>query len=179
MKKILGNAALMVALLGSSSVWATDVPGAEGTGNLSFLGAVSNGTCVVSGHNIAHDLGDISFDDVSAAQEWQRFTIYDDNFHVTGCPSSVTKVKIKPTATALSGGWGTWGWVANAGTAKGVALHIAGPGGNWDLSSTRTVSITKGGVTVIPVKHEIARSIEKKPDVGTLDFKIQYSFEFE
>ncbi|EPF6932630.1 fimbrial protein [Salmonella enterica subsp. enterica serovar Muenchen] len=181
MKKILENAALMVALLGSVNVWAADAPGAEGTGNLSFLGSVSNGTCVVSGHNIAHDLGDVNFDDVSAASSWQRLTVYDDNFHVMGCPSSVTEVKITPTATALSGGWGTYGWVENTGTAKGVTLHIYDPfGKNWDLSSTKTVSVTKGGVTVIPVKHEFARSGNgDKPNVGTIDFKIQYSFEFE
>ncbi|ENR2730932.1 hypothetical protein ACEU9L_004837, partial [Salmonella enterica] len=158
-----------------------DVSGAEATGNLSFLGSVSNGTCIVSGHNIAHDLGEVSIDDVTALANWGHLNDFNDVIHVTGCPSSVTKVKIKPTATELSSTWGTYGWVKNGGTAKGVAAHITAPDkSNWDLKVTKVVNITKGGVTSIPIVHTVARvGTGEVPDVGTLDFKIQYSFEFE
>lgn len=181
MKKILENAALMVALLGSVNVWAADVPGAESTGNLSFLGSVSNGTCVVSGHNIAHDLGTVNIDDVTALGSWGHLKDFDDVIHVTGCPSNVTKVKIKPTATGLTSSWAVYGWIKNEGTAKGVAVHITAPNkSNWDLSKTQVVNITKGGVTSIPIVHTVARvGTGEVPNVGTLDFKIQYSFEFE
>ncbi|EHM9717037.1 hypothetical protein KF397_005097, partial [Salmonella enterica subsp. enterica serovar Oranienburg] len=133
-------------------------------------------TCVISGENITHDLGNISKQALLSQGDWSALQQYDDTISVSGCPTTFNTVNIAFDYKALPG-WGIYGWVDNTGTAKGVALKLLrgqGGGGFAPGSNGFDYPLTSGGV-VIPVTAQVARvakSVVSDADVtsGTVNF---------
>ncbi|EKE1576134.1 type 1 fimbrial protein, partial [Salmonella enterica] len=148
---------------------------ADTTGTQTFTANVTANTCVISGENIAHDLGDISKQTLLSLGDWSTIQAYDEAISVSGCPTTFNTANIAFDYKALPD-WGIYGWMDNTGTAKGIALKLVrGQGAGFAPGSTGyDYPLTSGGV-VIPVTAQVARvakSVVSDADVtnGTVNF---------
>ncbi|EJS9776619.1 type 1 fimbrial protein [Salmonella enterica] len=162
-------------LLGAAMAVMSSSVFADTTGTQTFTANVTANTCVISGENIAHDLGDISKQALLSLGDWSALRVYDDAISVSGCPTTFNTVNIAMDYKALPD-WGVYGWMDNSGTAKGVALKlIKGEGiGFAPGPNGYDYPLTSGGA-VIPVTAQVARvakSVVSDADVtsGTVNF---------
>ncbi|EDX5730517.1 type 1 fimbrial protein [Salmonella enterica] len=179
MKKILGSAALMVVLLGSSNVWATD--SAAGKGVLTFTGSVSSGTCVVNGKDVVEVVGDILAS--STGTGWDVVKTYPLTISITGCPASIKEVGVTPTFTEVTGR-SAYGSIKNAGTAKNLMVQIAktDAGDKYvdflPKDQRQVVSLT-GGAGEFFYRASLMGTNSGKATAGTLDYSAQFAIDFK
>ncbi|EBO8106036.1 hypothetical protein D3S21_25010 [Salmonella enterica] len=108
---------------------------------------------------------------------WAASSVYKNEFDVTNCPTTFTKVKVVPTYTASK----DYAWVVeNAGTAKGVHLNTQTTGSDpnrWKNGEEKDFTLNNGEA-VIPVNFKIERNNSDVVTDGTLDFQMTFAFDF-
>lgn len=173
---LFGASAIMAVM--SSSAFA-----ASTTGTQTFTADITNNTCVISNKDIAHDFGEIQKPSVVAAADWGAIKKYDDVISVSNCPGSVTKTNVAFFYNQVQG-MGIYGWVDNAGTAKGLGVKLLKDrttgAGFAPGSSGYDFTLTNGAVD-IPIGIDVARvarSLVADADVtsGTGDFRVAMVF---
>ncbi|EDR5405294.1 hypothetical protein GTL85_003888 [Salmonella enterica] len=149
---------------------------ADSTGTQTFKANIVTNTCTIANLNQTQDLGNLLKSQF--ATPWAASSGYKNNFNVTNCPTTFTKVKVTPTFKASS----QYDWVVeNAGTAKGVHLNtqfVASDTVNrWENGKAREFTLNKGDA-VVPVNFKIERNNSDTVTDGTLDYRMAFTFDF-
>ncbi|EAT5800858.1 hypothetical protein BU792_24490 [Salmonella enterica] len=133
-------------------------------------------TCTIANLNQARDLGNL-LKSYFMTSSWAASSVYKNEFDVTNCPTTFTKVKVVPTYTASK----DYAWVVeNAGTAKGVHLNTQTTGSDpnrWKNGEEKDFTLNNGEA-VIPVNFKIERNNSDVVTDGTLDFQMTFAFDF-
>ncbi|EAW1657875.1 type 1 fimbrial protein [Salmonella enterica] len=173
---LFGVSAIMAVM--SSSAFAVTT-----TGTQTFTAEIANNTCVISNKDIAHDFGEIQKSSVVSAADWGVLKKYDDVISVSNCPGSITAANIAFMYNEVHD-MGQYGWVGNAGTAKGVGVKLlkdrTNGAGFAPGASGYDFTLTNGAVDVplgIDVAR-VARGLVADADVtsGTGDFRVALVF---
>lgn len=149
---------------------------ADTTGTQTFKANIVTNTCTIANLNQTQDLGNLLKSQFATA--WAASSEYKNNFNVTNCPTTFTKVKVTPTYKASS----QYVWVVeNAGTAKGVHLNTqlvsSDTANRWENGKAREFTLNKGDA-VVPVNFKIERNNNDAVSGGTLDFRMAFTFDF-
>ncbi|EIU7680200.1 fimbrial protein [Salmonella enterica] len=163
-------------LLGAAMAVMSSSAFADTTGTQTFTANIVANTCTIANLNQARDLGDL-LKSHFLASAWSASSVYKNEFNVTNCPTTFTKVKVVPTYTANK----QYAWVVeNAGTAKGVHLNTqttnSGPE-KWENGKEKEFTLNNGDA-VIPVNFKIERNNNDTVTDGTLDFRMSFTFDF-
>ncbi|SUF49724.1 Fimbrial subunit type 1 precursor [Salmonella enterica] len=162
-------------LLGAAMAVMSSSAFADTTGTQTFTANVIANTCTIANLDQARDIGNLLKSQFATA--WSSSSVYKNEFNVTNCPTTFTKVKVVPTYTASK----QYAWVVeNAGTAKGVHLNtqITSPdSGKWENGKEKEFTLNNGDA-VIPVNFRIERNNTDAVADGTLDFQMTFAFDF-
>ncbi|EEE9875669.1 hypothetical protein DI122_18785 [Salmonella enterica] len=163
-------------LLGAAMAVMSSSAFADTTGTQTFTANVTADTCTIANLNQARDLGNLLKSHFMASS-WSASSVYKNEFDVTNCPTTFTKVKVVPTYTASK----QYAWVVeNAGTAKGVHLNtqtISSDLNKWENGKEKEFTLNNGDA-VIPVNFKIERNNSDAVTDGTLDFQMTFAFDF-
>lgn len=178
MKKFLGSAALMVALLGSVNTWATDV--GAGRGVLTFTGSVSSKTCTVSGLDNVIDFGDVTVGQIKSVTGWTDIVspkIHTITFSDCG---TISKIKLTPSLSNVKSAW----HINPTGLGQGVYFASY-----WDELASGDHLIKEGvvivrnvadGKNVLPVYVRMFPGDDgKSPVEGPIEAEIAFSIDYE
>ncbi|EHD2989844.1 type 1 fimbrial protein, partial [Salmonella enterica] len=157
-------------LLGAAMAVMSSSAFADTVGTQTFTANVTVDTCTIANLNQARDLGNLLKSHFMASA-WSASSVYKNEFNVTNCPTTFTKVKVVPTYTANK----QYAWVVdNAGTAKGVHLNTqttSSGSGRWENGKEKEFTLNNGDA-VIPVNFKIERNNNDTVTDGTLDFQM-------
>ncbi|EBH8631416.1 type 1 fimbrial protein [Salmonella enterica subsp. enterica serovar Oranienburg] len=163
-------------LLGAAMAVMSSSAFADTVGTQTFTANVTVDTCTIANLNQARDLGNLLKSHFMASA-WSASSVYKNEFNVTNCPTTFTKVKVVPTYTANK----QYAWVVdNAGTAKGVHLNTqttSSGSGRWENGKEKEFTLNNGDA-VIPVNFKIERNNNDTVTDGTLDFQMTFAFDF-
>ncbi|EKJ6511504.1 type 1 fimbrial protein [Salmonella enterica] len=163
-------------LLGTAMAVMSSSAFADVAGTQTFTANVTVDTCTIANLNQARDLGNLLKSHFMASA-WSASSVYKNEFNVTNCPTTFTKVKVVPTYTANK----QYAWVVdNAGTAKGVHLNTqttSSGSGRWENGKEKEFTLNNGDA-VIPVNFKIERNNNDTVTDGTLDFQMTFAFDF-
>ncbi|EHO1435894.1 hypothetical protein KIL68_004555 [Salmonella enterica] len=170
-------------LLGTAMAVMSSSAFADTTGTQTFTANITADTCTVDNLNKTVDLGRILSSDFTSGFGAKVSNLFiDTGFQITGCPATVTTVKVTPTFTT---GGTVENFVANAGTfAAYFATNITDTNGTssaqeWNSGHSKDFAVAAGGVS-IPVKGKLytGRSPAGNPDTGTLNYTMSFTFDF-
>ncbi|EKE6401881.1 type 1 fimbrial protein [Salmonella enterica] len=163
-------------LLGTAMAVMSSSAFADITGTQTFTANVTADTCTITGLNQTRDLGSFPRG-LFESKPWSKSSVYTNDFNISNCPATFTKVKVTPTYTASD----KYSWVVeNAGTAKGVHLNtqtIAPDPDKWYNGTTKEFTLDKGAA-VVPLNFMIERNGDDVVSDGTLDFQMTFAFDF-
>ncbi|ENZ3194042.1 fimbrial protein [Salmonella enterica] len=173
-------------LLGAAMAVMSSSAFADTTGTQTFTANVVANTCTVDNLNKTVDLGSVlSSDFVAAFGHKVSNKFIDTGFQITGCPATITTVKVTPTFVLPSSGTATYGFVKNTGTFNAVfATNITSANGTddkqkWVSGTEKTFTVTNGGASV-PVQGKLFTSQNGggSSSTGTLNYAMSFTFDF-
>ncbi|EGB7594027.1 type 1 fimbrial protein [Salmonella enterica] len=173
-------------LLGTAMAVMSSSAFADTTGTQTFTANIVANTCTVDNLNKTVDLGSVLSSDFTAAfgkKVSNRFI--DTGFQITGCPATITTVKVTPTFVAPSSGTATYGFVKNTGTFNAVfATNINSANGTddkqkWVSGTEKAFTVTNGGASV-PVQGKLFTDQNGggSSSTGTLNYAMSFTFDF-
>ncbi|EKY2659498.1 type 1 fimbrial protein [Salmonella enterica] len=157
---------------------------ADTTGTQTFTANIVANTCTVDNLNKAVDLGDLLNTDFANSTFGGKVSnkFIDTGFSITGCPTTVAKVKVTPT-------FKTDGtnprFVVNAGTfAAFFATNIDSANAissaqAWDNGTEKDFTVTNGNAS-IPVRGRLFTGAKPagNTSAGTLNYTMSFTFDF-
>ncbi|ENK0253093.1 type 1 fimbrial protein [Salmonella enterica] len=169
-------------LLGAAMAVMSSSAFADKTGTQTFTANIVANTCTVDNLNKTVDLGSIlSSDFASAFGAKVSNKFIDTGFQVTGCPATITAVKVTPTFTSAAQD----SLVVNTGTfAAYFATNVTSANGvsdaqTWHNGIEKIFTVTNGSVD-IPVQGKLFTGAKPSGNAssGTLDYTMSFTFDF-
>ncbi|EAY2168150.1 type 1 fimbrial protein, partial [Salmonella enterica] len=169
-------------LLGAAMAVMSSSAFADTTGTQTFTANVTADTCTVDNLNKTVDLGSIlSSDFTSAFGGTVSNKFIDTGFQITGCPATITTVKVTPTFTSSTQN----DLVVNSGTfAAYFATNVTSANGidnlqAWSDGVEKDFTVTNGN-TSIPVQGKLFTGAKPSGNtsIGTLDYTMSFTFDF-
>ncbi|EAN3270536.1 type 1 fimbrial protein [Salmonella enterica] len=173
-------------LLGTAMAVMSSSAFAVTTGTQTFKANITANTCTVDNLNKTVDLGSVlSSDFTSAFGSKVSNKFIDTGFQITGCPATITTVKVTPTYVAPSADGATYGFVENTGTLDAVfATNITSANGTddkqkWISGTEKAFTVTNGGASV-PVQGKLfmGQNGGGSSSAGTLNYAMSFTFDF-
>ncbi|EJC3597103.1 type 1 fimbrial protein [Salmonella enterica] len=158
---------------------------AGATGTQTFTANIVANTCTVDNLNKTVDLGSVLSSDFTAAFGHKVSNSFiDTGFQITGCPATITTVKVTPTYVVAAGS-GKYGFVENTGTFDAVfATNITSANGidgnqQWLSGTGKSFTVTNGDASV-PVRGKLFQGVNGggNPSAGTLNYTMSFTFDF-
>ncbi|EDL3544302.1 hypothetical protein CRW69_26180 [Salmonella enterica subsp. enterica serovar Newport] len=154
------------------------------TGTQTFKANIVANTCTVDNLNKTVDLGSLLNSDFANSNYGGKVSnkFVDTGFSITGCPTTVTKVKVTPTFKTTSA---NPRFVVNAGTfAAFFATNIDNANAisaaqAWDNGSEKDFTVTNGNAS-IPVRGKLFTGGNPAGNAssGTLNYTMSFTFDF-
>ncbi|EEA1794002.1 hypothetical protein C9588_24515 [Salmonella enterica subsp. enterica serovar Muenchen] len=173
-------------LLGTAMAVMSSSAFADTTGTQTFTANVAANTCTVDNLNKTVDLGSVLSSDFTAAfgsKVSNKFI--DTGFQITGCPATITTVKVTPTFVSPSADVGKYGFVKNTGTFNAVfATNITSANSiddnqKWISGTEKSFTVTNGDASV-PVRGKVftGQNDGGSSSAGTLNYAMSFTFDF-
>lgn len=170
-------------LLGAAMAVMSSSAFAATTGTQTFTANVTADTCSIDNLNKTVDLGNIlSSDFASAFSAKVSNKFIDTGFQVTGCPATITTVKVTPTFTSSPK---QSVFVVNTGTfAAYFATNVTSANAidsnqSWANGTEKSFTVTNGNAS-IPVRGKLftGGSPAGNTSTGTLNYTMSFTFDF-
>ncbi|EHK0724258.1 hypothetical protein J3Y92_004992, partial [Salmonella enterica] len=152
---------------------------ADTTGTQTFTANITANTCTVDDLNKTVDLGSVlSSDFVDGFSGKVSNKFIDTGFQVTGCPATITTVKVTSTFASAAG----HGFVDNNGTFNAVfatnidAKNSIDNNQKWIPGTEKSFTVTNGDASV-PVQGKIFAQ-QSDLTAGTLNYAMSFTFDF-
>ncbi|EAR0439950.1 fimbrial protein [Salmonella enterica] len=173
-------------LLGAAMAVMSSSAFADTTGTQTFTANVVANTCTVDNLNKTVDLGSVlSSDFVAAFGHKVSNKFIDTGFQITGCPATITTVKVTPTFVTAGADGGKYGFVKNTGTFDAVfATNVTSANSiddnqKWLPGTEKSFTVTNGDASV-PVRGKLYQGMNGggNSSVGTLNYAMSFTFDF-
>ncbi|EDV0418638.1 type 1 fimbrial protein [Salmonella enterica subsp. enterica] len=169
-------------LLGAAMAVMSSSAFADTMGTQTFTANITVNTCTVDDLNKTVDLGSVlSSDFTSAFGSKVSNKFIDTGFQITGCPATITTVKVTPTFASPTQD----SFVINNGTfAAYFATNVTSANSTSDLQEwnngvEKDFTVTNGN-TSIPVQGKLFTGGKPSGNTssGTLDYTMSFTFDF-
>ncbi|ELM8561597.1 type 1 fimbrial protein [Salmonella enterica] len=173
-------------LLGAAMAVMSSSAFADTAGTQTFTANITANTCTVDNLNKTVDLGSILSSDFTPAFRGKVSNKFiDTGFQITGCPATITTVKVTPTFVTPSAEGATHGFVKNTGTFDAVfATNITSANSTsddqkWISGTEKAFTVTNGGASV-PVQGKVftGQNGGGSSSAGTLNYAMSFTFDF-
>ncbi|EAR7761763.1 type 1 fimbrial protein [Salmonella enterica] len=173
-------------LLGTAMAVMSSSAFADTTGTQTFTANITANTCTVDNLNKTVDLGSVfSSDFTSAFGSKVSNKFIDTGFQITGCPATITTVKVTPTFVTPSSDGAKYGFVENTGTFDAVfATNVTSANDvddnqKWLPGTEKSFTVTNGDASVpVQGKLYLGKNGRGSSSAGTLNYAMSFTFDF-
>lgn len=184
--RVLMLATLMGAAV-SGQAFADDTSGQSGT--MTFNATLQEGTCTITGQNIANDFGNLPVNTpvLSNFNGWKAYKVFHNTIAFTDCPDGVNSVSVTPTYTSgeVSGAVGNSISSADGGAKLNMRLmktddeSVAYDADTiYRTGVTETYPVTNNAVN-IPMQQRITSAYTNPLSAGNASFNVQLAFSYQ